>query len=60
MRGDLSEVYCVNGALEAVATGGSLALDSGRSITLQDLIDASDAYWTEWSERAKQARRTKS
>ena len=60
MRGDLNEVYCVSGVLEVVAVGGSLALDGGRSITLQELIDVSEAYWTEWSERAKQARQNKS
>ena len=56
MRSDISEVCCVGGTLEVRAGGGSLALDSGRVITLQELIDVSEAYWTEWSERAKKAR----
>ena len=47
---------CAGGVLEVRAVDGSLALDSGRTITLQELIDVADAYWTEWSERAKKAR----
>jgi hypothetical protein len=58
LRGDMSEVCCVGGTLEVRASGGSLALDSERAITLQELVDVSEAYWTEWSERAKQARQT--
>jgi hypothetical protein len=57
MLGNLCEVVCVAGVLEVIAVEGSLALDSGRSITLQELIDVSKAYWTEFSQRAKQAKR---
>jgi hypothetical protein len=56
VRSDISEVCCVGGTLEVRASSGSLALDSGRVITLQELIDVSEAYWTEWSERGKKAR----
>lgn len=56
MSGATSNICCVGGTLEVCATDGSIALDSGRSITLQELLDVSEAYWTEWSERAKKAR----
>ena len=56
LQGDLNEIDCVNGVLEVIATDGSLALDSGRAITLQELLDVSEAYWTEFGERAKKAR----
>jgi hypothetical protein len=52
----LCKIDCVSGVLEVVAVGGSLALDSGRAITLQELIAVADAYWTEFTERVKQAR----
>ena len=57
MHGDLCEIDCVNGMLEVIAGDGALALgDGGRAITVQQLLDVSEAYWTEWSERAKQSR----
>jgi hypothetical protein len=56
LRGGLCVLDCAVGVLEAMAADGSLALDSGRAITLQELIDVAEAYWTEWSERAKKAR----
>ncbi|MHA3774777.1 hypothetical protein ACXR0O_24915 [Verrucomicrobiota bacterium sgz303538] len=46
-------VFCVNGTLRVHATDFSLALDSGRAITFDDLRSVADAYWTEWSERAR-------
>lgn len=58
LRGGLCVLDCSGGVLEVMAADGSLALDSGRAITLQELIDVADAYWTEWSERAKKARQT--
>ncbi len=58
MRDDINDICCVNGMIEVCASGGSIALDSGRTITLQELIDVADAYWTEWSERGKRERQT--
>jgi hypothetical protein len=49
---DPATVFCVNGTLRVHAANFSLALDSGRAITLEDLCSVADAYWTEWSERA--------
>jgi len=53
---DANKVYCVSGTLRVFTRAFSLALDSGRSITLQELKDVSEAYWTEWEERAKESR----
>jgi hypothetical protein len=45
----LCKVDCVSGVLEVEAVDGSLRLDSGRAIPLQQLIDVADAYWKTWS-----------
>jgi hypothetical protein len=50
------EVECSDGVLEVVASDGSVSLDTGRAIALTELIEVADSYWTEWSERARQAR----
>jgi hypothetical protein len=50
-------VFCNSGTLRVHASGFSLALDSGCSITLDELLAVAEAYWTEWSERAKGAKR---
>jgi hypothetical protein len=47
------EVEYAGGVLEVTATDGSVRLDSGLAVTLQELIDVADAYSHEWSERAK-------
>jgi hypothetical protein len=56
MKDGVCEIECASGVLEVVAAGGSARLDSGRPIPLQELIEVAESYWTEWSERAKQAR----
>jgi hypothetical protein len=53
----LCEIECADGVLEVVATDGSVQLDSGHAVTLQELIDVADDYWREWSERAKRLNR---
>jgi hypothetical protein len=52
----LCEVECSDGVLEVVASDGAIRLDTGHDVTLQELIEVADSYWTEWSERAKKAR----
>jgi hypothetical protein len=52
LRDGLCVLDCVGGVLEVKATDGSLALDSGRAVNLQELIDVAKAYWTEWKERS--------
>ena len=58
MRDGLCVLDCAGGVLEIRAADGLLALESGRAITLQELIDVAQAYWTQLSERAKKARQT--
>jgi hypothetical protein len=55
-RDGLSIIDCAGGILEVAAADALIALDSGRSITLQELLDVSEAYWTEWKDKAERAR----
>lgn len=50
MRGEICDVDCLKGPLEITATDGSLSLDNGRPVSLEELIGIADAYWKEWSE----------
>ncbi|MEW6027054.1 MAG: hypothetical protein AB1599_07165 [Planctomycetota bacterium] len=50
MRGEICAVDCLKGPLEVTATDGSLSLDNGRPVSLEELISVADAYWKEWSE----------
>ena len=43
----LCEIECADGVLEVIATDGSVQLDSGLAVTLQELIDVADVYWRE-------------
>ncbi|RYD83633.1 MAG: hypothetical protein EOP84_07625 [Verrucomicrobiaceae bacterium] len=47
-----TSVLCSNGTLHVQASDFSLALDSGRAITFDELCSVAEAYWTEWSKRA--------
>lgn len=51
------EIECADGVLEVIATDGSVRLDSGLAVTLQELMDVADAYWREWSEHAEKLSR---
>ncbi len=50
---DASVVECVNGNIRVTAADFSLALDSGRAITFDDLCSVAEAYWKELKERSK-------
>ncbi len=52
MEGDINRIYCVGGILRLTAGSGSIGLDSGRVVELQEVLDAAEAYWTEWSARS--------
>jgi hypothetical protein len=49
---DASVVECVNGTIRITAADFSLALDSGRAITFDDLCSVAEAYWKELKERS--------
>lgn len=51
MRAERFDIHCGGGTLEIIAADGSLTLDSGRPLTLPDLLDAATAYWQEFSRR---------
>jgi hypothetical protein len=59
LQDGLCKIDCVSGWLEVAAVDGSLSLDSGRAITLQELIDVANAYWKEFGERSEQAKQKK-
>ncbi|KFN50549.1 hypothetical protein P873_06270 [Arenimonas composti TR7-09 = DSM 18010] len=46
-------VNCVMGTLFLEYTSVSLALDSGEPVSVQELLQASAAYWDDWSERSR-------
>jgi hypothetical protein len=49
---DPNKVYCVSGTLRVFASAFSLGLDTGRSITFEELAGVSEAYWREFGERS--------
>ncbi|QDU31565.1 hypothetical protein ETAA8_67240 [Anatilimnocola aggregata] len=49
-------VVCNGGTLQVQASGFSLALDSGRAITIDDLFAVAAAYWTEFENRSQRRR----
>ena len=55
MKNEVCEIDCVDGILEVVAAGGSICLDSGRQVTLEELAAVADGYWKEWKERWERA-----
>ena len=48
MQGDLCCVYCVDGLFEVAVSSGTISLDSGRTLPLDELIATADAYWEAW------------
>lgn len=44
-------VHCVGGVLTAEYANIAPHLDTGAALTMQQLIDASEAYWDEWEAR---------
>jgi hypothetical protein len=56
MKDVVCNIDCVDGTLEVIAAGGSICLDRGRQVTLEELAAVADGYWSEWKkhwERAK-------
>ena len=57
LSADVAEDYCVvhctqgdkGGTLKVSARDASLALDSGRTLTLEEILSAADAYWAEFA-----------
>jgi hypothetical protein len=55
MKDGVCEVDCAGGTLEVVAAGGSICLDGGREVTLEELTTVADSYWKEWKEHWERA-----
>ena len=53
MNGDICEIICVEGILRIAANSGSIELDNGRPITLDELVSEAEKYWREWKERSQ-------
>jgi hypothetical protein len=56
MKNEVCEIDCVDGTLEVVAAGGSIFLDSGREVTLEELGAVADGYWKQWKEHWERAK----
>ncbi len=52
MEKSTCRVFTDLGILEIQFDGGSLSLDSGRIISLRDLLAVADAYWTAWKSKS--------
>jgi hypothetical protein len=59
MKDGACEVDCTAGTLEVVAADGTIFLDSGREMTLEELTAVADGYWKEWKEHWERAKMKK-
>ena len=48
MAQGVCRVFAREGALEVESSNGSIRLDAGRAISLQELLDAATKYWEDW------------
>ena len=53
MHGSICRVFTDSGELDMQCGGGSVSLDSGRAISLTELLSVAEAYWDEWESKAK-------
>ncbi|MEM7781914.1 MAG: hypothetical protein AAF623_00945 [Planctomycetota bacterium] len=53
MHEKICRVFTDVGVIELVCDGGTIALDSGRKITLEKLIAVAESYWDEWESKSK-------
>ena len=54
-HGPLCRVFTDLGVLEVRCDGGAIALDSGRKVSLEELISVAEAYWDEWESKSKRS-----
>lgn len=52
MDGEDCKVFTDSGILRMKASSGSIRLDSGREISLCELLDTAASYWEEWEAAA--------
>jgi len=49
MTDDCNRIECSGGVLEVMALDYQFTLENGKSVSLQEVFAALEAYWTEWS-----------
>jgi len=54
MVGPVCRVFADVGVIEFKCDGGSIKLDSGRQISLEDLIRETKVYWDQWGSKSKE------
>ena len=53
MHGSVCRVFTDLGVLDMQCSSGSVSLDSGRAISLDELLSVAEAYWDEWESSSK-------
>ena len=53
MHDSVCRVFTDLGVLEMQCRGGSVSLDSGRAISLNELLSVAETYWDEWESNSK-------
>ena len=53
MEGDVCKVFTDSGILKLSSADGSIRLDSGREIPLQELLEVAATYWDEWESKSR-------
>ena len=56
MEGDVCKVFMDNGILELSSADGSIRLDSGREVPLNELLEVATTYWDEWEAKSRDAK----
>jgi len=55
MHGLQCRVFTDVGVLEMKCENGSISLDSGRAVSLEELTSVAEAYWDEWKSKSKRS-----
>ena len=53
MDGDVCKVFTDAGLLKMSSDDGSIRLDSGREISLDELLQAATKYWDDWEAKSR-------
>lgn len=55
MKGALCQIFSDAGVLEVKCDGIAISLDSGRNVSLEELIATAGAYWEQWRTSSKRS-----
>lgn len=53
MDGVVCKVFGENGLMQVSSSDGSIRLDSGREISLEELLQAATKYWDDWEAKSR-------